>query len=291
MRFHTPNSIGRAIRSSTARRRCSRSSSTRRCTRRRCSTCGIACRSTQKQRPGRLSPAHRRRARRRRNGSRFPPGRATLGVDRERSRSAGTTSIRRCAADVAPFAIERHDVTNAAFLEFVEAGGYDEPQWWTRRRLGSGFSASASRIRCSGSGTMARWFWRGMFELIPLPPRWPVYVSHAEASAFARWRGARLPTEAEFQRAAYGTPDGERARIPGATRRPQPTHGVFDFASWDPEPAGSHPAGRERVGRRGSRRQRLGVDEHDRSRRFPASARWPRIPSTRPTSSTASTSS
>jgi formylglycine-generating enzyme required for sulfatase activity len=81
-----------------------------------------------------------------------------------------------------------------------------------------------------------------MFELVPLPRSWPVYVSHAEASAFARWRGARLPTEAEFQRAAYGSPEGERAS-PWGSETPTLRHGVFDFTSWDPEPAGSHPGG------------------------------------------------
>ena len=44
-----------------------------------------------------------------------------------------------------------------------------------------------------------------MFEEIPLPLDWPVYVSHAEASAYATWAGKRLPTEAEWHRAAYGT--------------------------------------------------------------------------------------
>jgi len=81
-----------------------------------------------------------------------------------------------------------------------------------------------------------------MFDVLPLPLSWPVYVSLAEASAFARWLGARLPTEAEFQRAAYGSPSGEREH-PWGSDRPAARHGVFDFASWDPEPAGSHPAG------------------------------------------------
>jgi formylglycine-generating enzyme required for sulfatase activity len=86
-----------------------------------------------------------------------------------------------------------------------------------------------------------------MFDLIPLPLAWPVYVSQAEAVAYARWRGARLPSEAEFQRAAYGSPDGERVH-PWGSEPPAPAHGVFDFSSWDPEPAGSYPAGRSAWG-------------------------------------------
>jgi iron(II)-dependent oxidoreductase len=86
------------------------------------------------------------------------------------------------------------------------------------------------------------WYWRGMFQRIPLPLSWPVYVSHAEAAAYARWRGARLPTEAEYQRAAYGSTAGERCR-PWGDVEPQDVHGVFDFSSWDPQAAGSHPQG------------------------------------------------
>jgi formylglycine-generating enzyme required for sulfatase activity len=93
-----------------------------------------------------------------------------------------------------------------------------------------------------------QWWWRGMFDWIPLPASWPVYVSQAEASAFARWAGARLSSEAEFQRAAFGTLDGSERTHPWGEAEPNASHGVFDFSSWDPEPAGTHPAGRSAWG-------------------------------------------
>lgn len=170
-----------------------------------------------------------------------PAGRTTLGVDRTSIPFGWDNECPAWSVDVPDFLIERHDVTNDRFLEFVDAGGYREPRWWTaddwqwRRAAGLTHPLFWERVG-------EAWFWRGMFELVPLPKSWPVYVSHAEASAFARWRGARLPTEAEFQRAAYGSPEGERAS-PWGSETPTLRHGVFDFASWDPEPAGSHPGG------------------------------------------------
>ena len=176
------------------------------------------------------------------------PGRATLGVDRSEAAYAWDNECPRHAETVRAFAIESSNVTNAAFMEFVEAGGYREAcHWnpadrdWTRRE-NPGHPPFWER----GDGG---WAWRGLFAAIPLPPAWPVYVSHAEAEAYARWRGARLPTEAEFQRAAYGTPGGEERRFPWGTAEPDPVrHGVFDFAQWDPAPAGSHPGGRSAWG-------------------------------------------
>jgi len=82
-----------------------------------------------------------------------------------------------------------------------------------------------------------------MFERIPLPAAWPVYVSHAEARAYAAWKGRQLPTEAQFHRAAYGTPEGTERSYPWGEEPPDPTRGNFDFASWDPLPIGSFPAG------------------------------------------------
>jgi gamma-glutamyl hercynylcysteine S-oxide synthase len=170
-----------------------------------------------------------------------PAGRATLGVDRTAIPFGWDNECPAWSVDVPGFAIERHDVTNERFLEFVEAGGYRDARWWTAddwRWLQA--EALAHPLFWERAG--AAWFWRGMFGLIPLPASWPVYVSLAEASAFARWRGARLPTEGEFQRAAFGSPQGEREH-PWGGAAPAPRHGVFDFASWDPEPAGTHPLG------------------------------------------------
>jgi formylglycine-generating enzyme required for sulfatase activity len=159
----------------------------------------------------------------------IPPGRATLGIDRSAAAYAWDNECPRRVETVGGFAIESGNVANAAYLEFVEAGNVPHPPFWEKREGG--------------------WMWRGLFEEIPLPPAWPVYVSHAEAEAYARWRGARLPTEGEFQRAAFGTPGGEERPFPWGADAPEPgVHGVFDFTSWDPRPAGSHPAGRSAWG-------------------------------------------
>jgi ergothioneine biosynthesis protein EgtB len=134
---------------------------------------------------------------------------------------------------VPAFWMERHDVTNARYLEFVEAGGYRDPRWWRAEDWEwlqrEGIAHPLFWERREGA-----WYWRGMFEPMPLPPALPVYASFAEAAAFARWNGARLPTEAEFHRAAYGSAEGMEERRPA---------GVSDFESWDPLPAGSRPEG------------------------------------------------
>jgi formylglycine-generating enzyme required for sulfatase activity len=77
-----------------------------------------------------------------------------------------------------------------------------------------------------------------------MPRSWPVYVSHANARAYAAWKGLRLPTEAEYQRAAYSTPDGIERPQPWGDALPSPKHhGNFAFSRYDPEPVDAHPAG------------------------------------------------
>ena len=173
---------------------------------------------------------------------RVPAGRATLGADRDAIPFGWDNEFPRTVVEVPAFTIDIYDVTNRDYLEFVEAGGYDREELWSAEdwlwRVGQGVTHPLFWEKENGT-----WQWRGMYERIPLPPAWPVYVSHAEAAAFARWKKARLPTEAEFHRAAYGTPEGAERSYPWGEEAPDATRGNFDFQRPDPVAVGSHPAG------------------------------------------------
>lgn len=171
-----------------------------------------------------------------------PAGRVTLGVDANDVAFSWDNERPSATRLVDPFAIDAHNVTNAAFLEFVDAGGYRDARWWDDVNF-AWLVEQRIEHPLFWERHDGHWRWRGMFALIDLPMSWPVYVSHAEASAFARWRGRRLPTEAEFQRAAYGSPAGGARAYPWGTEAPEASRGIFDFESWDPGPAGSRPAG------------------------------------------------
>lgn len=169
-------------------------------------------------------------------------GRATLGVDPDSVPFSWDNERPHCAVPVDAFTIDAHNVTNAAFLEFVNAGGYRDQRWWRDEDF-AWLVEHRIEHPLFWERDGASWLWRGMFDRVALPLSWPVYVSQAEASAFAKWRGRRLPTEAEFQRAAYGTPAGDERAQPWGSAPPDATRGIFDFESWDPGPAGTRPDG------------------------------------------------
>ncbi|MCW5963369.1 MAG: SUMF1/EgtB/PvdO family nonheme iron enzyme [Bryobacterales bacterium] len=149
-----------------------------------------------------------------------PPGRATLG---QRQGEFGWDNEFPChAVAVDGFAMQQHKVTNGEYLRFVEAGG-PIPHFW----------------RHSDAG----WKLRRMFSEVALPLDWPVYVTHQQACAYAAWAGLRLPSEAEFHRAAYcDFSDGER-NYPWGDESPNPGHGNFGLRGWNPTRVDAHPAG------------------------------------------------
>ncbi len=169
-----------------------------------------------------------------------PAGVAILGMARQDGDSFGwDNEFETQKVSVPEFAIDVHNVTNRQFLEFMRAGGYEDRKFWTD----SGWEWKTARgIEHPFFWTHRgdQWFYRGMFEEIPLPLDWPAYVSHAEASAYARWVGKELPSEAQFHRAAFGTANGPERDYPWGDQPPQPHLGNFDFQRWDPAPVGSY---------------------------------------------------
>jgi ergothioneine biosynthesis protein EgtB len=107
---------------------------------------------------------------------------------------------------VAPFQLASRLVTNAEYLEFVEAGGYRDPALWLSEgwdRVCSGELAQPLYWRQAQLQDRGQWMEFTLHGLQALDPARPVtHVSLYEADAYARWRGARLPTEAEWEFAA-----------------------------------------------------------------------------------------
>lgn len=148
---------------------------------------------------------------------------------------------------LAPFWIDTTPVTNSAYAEFVAAGGYDEPRWWTDAGWAWRNEAELEHPQYwsrDGTGWQRRRF--GLLE--PLPLFEPVqHVCWYEADAYARWRGKRLPTEAEWERAAtagrprrYPWGDGPATRTAAAL--------AIGKERFGPGPVGAHPAGASPTG-------------------------------------------
>jgi formylglycine-generating enzyme required for sulfatase activity len=140
----------------------------------------------------------------------IPPGDAILG--RPVNNGFGWDNEFREYADPVPgFTVGRYKVTNREYLAHVLEGGTPS-HFWTYRH--------------------GEWFYRGMFGEIPLPPDAPVYVTHEQATAYAKWFGGSLPTEAQWHRAAEGAQ----------------ALGNLDFHAWDPVGVDATPEGDSRWG-------------------------------------------
>ncbi len=181
----------------------------------------------------------------------IPAGEVTLGMPRTSEVFGWDNEYEENRVSVPAFAIDQYMVTNRQFLEFVHAGGYETRSFWTENGNDADWNWKSSGgishpIFWKPEGN--RWLYRTMFEEIPLPLDWPVYVSQAEAKAYARWAGKSLPTEAEWQRAAYDARGGDKRSYPWGEQAPDGSLANINFSRWNPTPVNAFPQAQSAFG-------------------------------------------
>jgi formylglycine-generating enzyme required for sulfatase activity len=191
----------------------------------------------------------------------IPGGVVSLGAAFESLAFGWDNEFTQARLSVPDFAIDSVPVSNGRFLAFVETGGYDRAEFWEESDW-----AWKQRTRLAHPSFWSRrdgvWWYRTLFEFVPLVyvSAWPVSVSLAEARAYARWAGARLPSEAEFHRAAYGVADGSERWYPWGAEPPAAASRQLRFPPLVADAGRLLPGGRQRLGSSRAGRQRVGMD-------------------------------
>lgn len=151
--------------------------------------------------------------------------------------------------EVPEFFLDTVPVSNGAYQEFIADGGYLDRRWWTAEgwahRTEAALEAPLFWSR-DGAGWLRRRF--GVVE--PVPAAEPVmHVCWYEADAYARWAGRRLPTEAEWEKAARHDPAlGRSRRYPWGDADPGPEHANLGQRHLRPAAIGGYPAGASPLG-------------------------------------------
>jgi gamma-glutamyl hercynylcysteine S-oxide synthase len=150
---------------------------------------------------------------------------------------------------LAPFWIDTVPVTNSQYQQFIADAGYDDARWWCaagwQHRQEAGLSAPLYWQRDGAAWLRTRF---GRLEVVPADE--PVlHVCWYEADAFARWRGRRLPTEAEWEKAARFDPaTGRSRRYPWGDDDPGAQHANLGQRYLQPAAVGAYPAGASPLG-------------------------------------------
>jgi gamma-glutamyl hercynylcysteine S-oxide synthase len=178
---------------------------------------------------------------------RFPGGVVQMGTD---DRSAAYDNERpRHAVRLAAFDIDETAVTNGAYLEFMDAGGYRDAAWWSEAGW-AWLAESAAQAPKYWYRDGGDWWTRTMDVNAPVPSSHPVvHVCYYEAEAFARWAGKRLPTEAEWEAAATWDPGTGTARLfPWGDEPATPALANIDQLTFGTAAAGAYPHNRSPIG-------------------------------------------
>ncbi|MEA2972062.1 MAG: gamma-glutamyl hercynylcysteine S-oxide synthase [Actinomycetota bacterium] len=175
-----------------------------------------------------------------------PAGPFVMGTDREPF--AYDNERPAHVVDLPAFRIDAGPVTNGRYLEFVLDGGYDRPELWEAEgwtwRVDNDVRHPQFWVREGRDWTRDRY---GFHEDLPLDE--PVqHVCWYEADAFALWAGKRLPTEAEWEKAASWTPDGVKRRFPWGDDEPTAAVANLGGGLYRPAPVGAYPAGASAYG-------------------------------------------
>jgi ergothioneine biosynthesis protein EgtB len=145
------------------------------------------------------------------------------------------------------FAIDRALITNGEYLDFIRDGGYENFRWW--------FSEGWETVK--REQWQAPLYWElhddewmirdftGLYSANQRAADPVSHVSYYEASAFAKWAGKRLPTEAEWEKAAcYDAESKVKQRFPwGDTDPASGNANLFENGFWSVAPVGAFPDG------------------------------------------------
>jgi len=175
-----------------------------------------------------------------------PAGPFTLGVDGDTEPWSLDNERPAHTVDLPAFRIARVPVTNGEWQAFIDAGGYDQPHWWSERGWRHRLDAGLDRpLFWAADGSRRRF---GIVEEIPADE--PVqHVCFFEAEAYAAWAGARLPTEQEWEKACAWDPVAQRRRRwPWGDSEWTPALANLGGDGLRPAPVGAYEAGASAYG-------------------------------------------